>query len=90
MWPTSRLTGEAKEGHLAIGCMDLKLAFVLLLDVLRQRLADFHTTAERDGSRHYWHLKIIEATSERYALQLPRAGDDLPLDELIGSLSSAG
>jgi putative PEP-CTERM system TPR-repeat lipoprotein len=75
-------------GHLALGCMDLDVAFVLPLDVVSKYLPNLHTTAKKDGSSHYWHLKIVEATSETYALQLPGTGGNLPLDEYVVLLES--
>jgi hypothetical protein len=59
------------------------VAFSLPVAVLSDHLEEFHTTEKKDGSGHYYHIKIVEAGAEEYALQLPRSGQTLGLDPYL-------
>ena len=65
------------------------LAFMLPVAIISDRLEEFHTTEKKDGSGHYYHIKIVEAGAEKYALQLPRSGRTLGLDPYLIQLDKA-
>jgi hypothetical protein len=59
------------------------VAFSLPVAIVREHLEEFHTTAKKDGSGHYYHIKIVDAGADKYALQLPRSGQTLGLDPYV-------
>jgi hypothetical protein len=65
------------------------VAFTLPVAVISDHLEEFHTTAKKDGSGHYYHIKIIETGTEKYTLQLPRSGQTLGLDPYLIQLDKA-
>jgi hypothetical protein len=65
--------GEGESGYFVLGCMDLDRAFALPVTTLRQQLPHLNTTVKSDGAT-YWHIKIIERNSAKFALQLPKMG----------------
>ena len=67
-------------GSLVLGCMDLNIAFVLPLNEVRAQLHELNTSLRPDGTE-YWHLKILEPKPNRFALQLPKSGKQLPLEK---------
>jgi hypothetical protein len=71
--------GEVQEGYFVLGCMDLEQAFALPVSTLRQQLSYLNTTTKPDGTI-YWHIKIIEPSPGKFALQLPKTGKSLPLE----------
>jgi hypothetical protein len=75
--------GQGDEGHVALGCMDLDIAFSLPLSIIRQHLNEFHITEKKDGTGKYWHKKIIETDTGEHALQLPHSEIDLPLEKYV-------
>ena len=74
---------EGEYGFFVLGCTDLDAAFSLPVAVIRDHLVEFHTTEKKDGSGHYYHIKIVDAGAEKYALQLPRSGRTLMLDPYL-------
>jgi hypothetical protein len=80
---------EGEHGFFVLGCTDLDVAFTLPVAVIRDHLEEFHTTEKEDGSGHYYHIKIVEAGAEKYALQLPRSGRTLGLDPYLMQLDKA-
>ncbi len=79
---------EGEKGYLALGCMDLDIAFAIPLDIVRAHLKELHTTEKREGGGHYWHMKISETQPKCYALQLPQSTTDLALDDYSIHLES--
>jgi hypothetical protein len=77
---------EADHGFFVLGCTDLEVAFTLPLAVIRDHLEEFHTTEKKGGSEHYYHIKIVDAGADKYALQLPRSGQTLALDPYVTRL----
>jgi hypothetical protein len=65
--------------------MDLDRAFALPVSTLREQLSNLNTTTKPDGTI-YWHIKIIEPSSGKFALQLPKTGKSLPLEPFAFSL----
>jgi hypothetical protein len=59
------------------------MAFSLPVATIKDHLEEFHTTEKQDGSGGYYHSKIVDAGSEKYALQLPRSGQTLVLDPYV-------
>jgi len=57
--------------------MDLKVAFAIPVDTIRRRLSELNTTP--NNGKPYYHIKIIEPVSEKYALQMPKSGKHLVL-----------
>jgi hypothetical protein len=80
---------EGECGFFVLGCTDLKGAFALPLSIMIDHLEEFHTSEKRDGSGHYYHIKIAEVGAEKYTLQLPRSGRTLPLDPYLVQLDKA-
>jgi hypothetical protein len=72
--------GGGEIGSIVLGCVDLDIAFVLSLEIMRAHLDEFSTSTKKDGAGHYWHLKILEPKPGHFALQLPKSGGQLPLD----------
>lgn len=54
-WDT--FLAEAETAYMVLGCLDLKVAFVLPLDVVQANLSDLSTSGEQ-GKDLYWHIKI--------------------------------
>lgn len=75
---------EGKDAFLVLGGMDIDMCFVLPLDVVRSRLLELNTTTKPDGGI-YWHLKILETAPGKFALQMPRSGNHLPLADYAES-----
>jgi hypothetical protein len=71
--------GDGQIAGLVLGCMDLTVAFVLPLEVVRAHLDELDTSTKKDGTAHYWHLKILEPVPTQFVLQLPKATAHLPL-----------
>jgi hypothetical protein len=65
------------------------VAFSLPVAIIRERLEEFHTTEKKDASGHYYHIKIVDAGAEKYALQLPRSGRTLLLDPYLVQLDKS-
>jgi hypothetical protein len=78
---------EGESGRIALGCVDLDVAFVLPLETMRAHLGEFNTSSRPDGTS-YWHVKIVEPRPGKYSLQLPKLGSELPLDEFCLSLGN--
>jgi hypothetical protein len=76
---------EGISSFLALGCVDLDVAFLLPLKVVRAVLPNLNIT-EKDGGR-YWHVKITEPVAGSYFLQVPLPGSDLSLLEYQVSVS---
>ncbi len=72
--------GQGEIGYLALGCMDLDIAFVLPLAEVRSHLGELNISVRPDRSE-YWHVKILEPTPGVFALQLPKSGKQLPLEK---------
>ncbi len=70
---------EGEQGFFVLGCTDLKTAFVLPVNIMRQHLEELHTTTEKNNSGHYYHIKVGEADANTYSLQLPKSGRNLDL-----------
>jgi hypothetical protein len=77
--------GEAEYGYFVLGCMDLERAFALPVLTLREQLSHMSTTTKADGTS-YWHIKIIEPSPNRFALQLPKTGKSFALEQFAFSL----
>jgi hypothetical protein len=80
---------EGERGFFVLGCTDLDIAFSLPLAVIRDHLEEFHTTEKKGGAGHYYHIKIVDAGAESYALQFPRTGRTLMLDRYCVQLDKA-
>lgn len=74
---------EGTEGRLAIGCMDLDVAFALPWSVINGLLEFLNTTTEKGGET-YWHLHLKEVGPGAYSLNLPGKPGELPLRALSG------
>lgn len=70
---------EGEQGFFVLGCTDLKTAFVLPVDVMRQHLEELHTTVEKNNAGHYYHIKVGETDVSTYVLQLPKSEKNLDL-----------
>src|SRR5215510_3428992 len=80
---------EGEHGFFVLGCTDLDVAFTLPVAVVSDHLKEFHTTEKKGGPGHYYHIKIVDAGAEKYALQLPRSGGILALDPYVIRLDKA-
>jgi hypothetical protein len=80
-WHAFLLEGE--RGFFVLGCTDLDVAFIVPVANIRDHLEEFYTTEKKDGSIDYYHIKIVEAGAEKYAIQLPRSGQMLVLDPYL-------
>lgn len=78
--------GEAEDGFLVLGCMDLDIAFAIPVKKLREHLDELNTTMKPDGNP-YWHVKIVEPQPKTYALQMPKSGKHLGLAEYTFNLT---
>ncbi len=65
-----KFLATTKDGYFVLGMMDLELAVVLPVEVIRQNLGKLNTTMTPDG-RSYWHIHV--SRSENGALSLQRA-----------------
>ena len=74
---------EGEHGFFVLGCTDLDMAFTLPVAVISDHLEEFYTSPEKNGKGHYYHIQIIDAGAEKYALQLPRSGRTLVLDPYL-------
>lgn len=63
-----------------LGCVDLDVAFALPTSVIGENLEKLNTSETKNGTGHYYHVKIVEPGPGRYGLQLPRTGETLPLE----------
>lgn len=72
--------GDGVAASIVLGCVDLDIAFVLPLEVIRRQLDEFNTSNKKDGTGHYWHLKILEPKPGHFVLQLPKSAGQLLLD----------
>lgn len=70
--------GEGSRSFVVLGCMDLRTAFAIPLDVMRAALDNLHTTEQADGSR-YWHIYLNEPAPRQVALMLPKQKKAIPL-----------
>ena len=71
---------EARRAHFVLGCMDLKIAFAIPVNVMRSVVDHLHTT-EPEAGKFYWHVHIAEAEDGKYFLRLPKNDSSLPLSE---------
>jgi hypothetical protein len=71
-----KFLATTKHGYFVLGMMDLELAVVLPVEVIRQNLEKLNTTMTPDG-RSYWHIHISRSGSGGLSLQ--RAGGEPPL-----------
>jgi hypothetical protein len=71
-----KFLATTKHGFFVLGMMDLELAVVLPVEVIRQNLGKLNTTITPDG-RSYWHIHV--SRSENGALSLQRAKGERPL-----------
>lgn len=71
---------EGGLSSLALGCVDLSIAFVLPLSVVQSVLSFMNITEKKTGGQ-YWHLKITEPSAGKYFLQVPSPGSDLSIDQ---------
>ena len=69
-----------KQGFFVLGCVDLDCAFALPAEVMNAHIDEFHTTERKDGSGIYYHIKIADVGDGRYAIQLPKSDEPLPLE----------
>lgn len=74
---------EGETSFFALGCMDLESAFVIPVDVIQSHLEELNTTTRSDTGQIYWHIKILEPAPKKFALQLPKSNNSLPLDDFI-------
>jgi formylglycine-generating enzyme required for sulfatase activity len=63
---------EQRDGHLALGCMDLPFAFLIPNSAMAAILSKLNTTMIGDRV-DYWHLRIVEPTPGSYALAVPNS-----------------
>lgn len=84
-WHTFLLDGQ--QGFFVLGCVGLNFAFVLPVDVMKQHLEALHTTTEKNGSGHYYHIKVGESDNNKYFLQLPKTGRVVDLDPYLLQLN---
>jgi hypothetical protein len=71
-----KFLATTNHGYFVLGMMDLELAVVLPLEVIRQNLGKLNTTMTPDG-RSYWHIHV--SRSENGALSLQRAKGEPPV-----------
>lgn len=64
-----------------LGCMDLNTAFVIPYRVLEAQLENLNVTIRTYARESYWHIKILEPVTGKYALHLPKLSESMPLDE---------
>ncbi|MDP3586058.1 MAG: hypothetical protein Q8R61_13085 [Thiobacillus sp.] len=83
--PWDAFIAEGGKGFFVLGCMDLDVAFVIPVDVMRQHLDELQTTNKPDG-KMYWHIKILEPEAGKYLLQMPKSGKHLSLEEFTISV----
>lgn len=69
---------SAERGFLALGAMDLDIAFLIPYSVIKTQLPSLNTSRNAVGG-DYWHLKIAEPSKGKFALQLPRTSSYLDL-----------
>lgn len=81
--------GEAENGYFVLGCMDLDQAFALPVATLREQLSYMNITVKPDGTT-YWHIKIIEPSTGKFALQLPKTGKSISLERFSFDLKREG
>ncbi|EGV17955.1 hypothetical protein [Thiocapsa marina] len=79
---------QGEQSFLALGCVDLEVAFLLPLDFVRSVISHLNVT-EKNSGRKYWHVKIIEPTPGEYSLQVPSPGSNEPLSPYLISLAVA-
>lgn len=78
--------GEGTSAAAVLGCVDLDVAFVLPLDLIRGALTYLNVTEKSENDR-YWHLKILEPKEGTYFLQVPSPGKDIPLSKYQVAIS---
>lgn len=76
-----------EKGVIALGAMDLDRCFVIPHTLLKDRLDELNTTIKPDGTQ-YWHVKILEPIPNKFALQMPKTRNHVPLDEFALDISS--
>jgi hypothetical protein len=79
---------EGEHRFFVLGCTDLDVAFALPVAVISDHLEEFHTTEKKDGSGHYYHIKVVDEGAGQYALQLPRSGQTLMLGPYVVPLGN--
>lgn len=71
---------EGNKSYLALGCMDLEVAFLLPIEALDPILSGLNTTTKDDGDI-YWHLHVVEHATKHYELLMPKKPPGLDLAE---------
>lgn len=72
---------DGMKSFFVLACMDLNTAFVIPYRVLEAQLKNLNVTIRTGARESYWHIKIIEPVTGKYALHLPKLSDSMPLDE---------
>ena len=70
---------QGLQSFVILGCMDLPFAFALPWKVLAENVDALNTTTTKDGNT-YWHIHVIEASTNKYAMLLPKIGSTMSLD----------
>lgn len=65
-------------GVYLLGCTDLQIAFAVPSAVMKARISELNTSTRPNGTQ-YWHVKIIEPSFGKFAMQMPKTGDHLDL-----------
>ena len=78
---------QGSKGYLALGCMDLSIAFAIPRAEIVGLLDDLNTTETTRGL--YWHLHVVERSPEKYELLVPRRPQNLDLKPYEVSLAES-
>jgi hypothetical protein len=74
--------GESNRGFVVLGMMDLNVAVVLPLKVIRDTL-QYLSTTEPENGQQYWHLNIARRSDGKLMLHRARGADPVPLDQYL-------
>lgn len=77
---------EGERAFLALGCMDLAVAFVVPWDTLHSILDGLNTTRREDN--FYWHIHLAEFEPGELAILIPKRGTVLRLGQYALPLTS--
>ncbi len=78
---------EGTEAVLALGCMDLSVAFAIPWSVISDNLKHLNTTTTKD-EHTYWQVKLIKDGSNGYSLLLPKKSGKLAISGYSVDLST--
>jgi len=70
---------EGEKGYLILGCMDLRVAFVIPRSEILAILEYLNQTETERGT--YWHLHIVEPAADQFELLVSKGRANLPLSK---------